>query len=74
MPRSVISAIAFVSILVAAHPVFADPVQATASDRAQAAVTVTEQPTSTANAPSSPDVWVPVDVKSSKAPVGFGWG
>jgi hypothetical protein len=74
MFRSVISAIALAGILAVAHPVLADPVAATASDHAQAAVTATPQPASTTSAPSLPDVTVPADARPGKAPVGFGWG
>ncbi|HEX3574584.1 MAG TPA: hypothetical protein VHU42_08300 [Rhodopila sp.] len=74
MFRSIISAIAFAGILAMAHPVLADPGATSASDHAQGAVTATQQPASTASAPSSPDVTAPADVRPGKAPVGFGWG
>ena len=50
MFRFVLSAVALVGLLAAAHPVFADPVPATASDHAQAAAAAMQQPASPAPA------------------------
>jgi hypothetical protein len=74
MLRSVLATIALVGVLAVKHPVFADPVPATASD-AQAAAPASEQVASPAPASSSLlDVTAPANAELDKAPAGFGWG
>jgi hypothetical protein len=78
MLRSFISGVALAGVLAAAHPSFAEPLAAPASDQAQATAPATEQPAPPALAqPSSSDAtprasaWPP---HKDIVPVGFGWG
>jgi hypothetical protein len=64
MLRFTLSAVVLLGVLATAHPILADPLAATASDRAQAAAAVLEQPALSA----------PASSRSSEAPAGFGWG
>jgi hypothetical protein len=63
MLRVVLSTVAVVGVLAAAHPVFADPLAATVSDHAQAAAAESTSP-----APAK------VSSPEAPAPTGFGWG
>jgi hypothetical protein len=73
MLRFTLSAVALVGVLATAHPIFADPLAATAPDHAQAAAAT--EPTLLAPAWSSSDVTVPTPGSGrSVAPAGFGWG
>jgi hypothetical protein len=65
MLRSILSVVALAGVLVAAQPVFADHLAATASDHAQAAAAMMEQPAPQPN---------PAGAMHSIAPAGFGWG
>ena len=67
MFRSILSAVALAGLIAVAHPAFADPLAATASDHAQPAAAATQQPASPAPA-------TPLRSLDSPAPAGFGWG
>jgi hypothetical protein len=67
MLRSILSAVAIAGLIAIAHPAFADPLAATASDHAQPAAAAMEQPASPAAATSARSLDAP-------APAGFGWG
>jgi hypothetical protein len=78
MLRFVLSAVVLAGVLATEQPTFADPVAATASDRAYAAAATTEQPVPVAPASwsSSSDTPAPATAVGHKdtAPAGFGWG
>jgi hypothetical protein len=67
MVRSIFSAVALAGLIAVAHPAFADPLSATASDHAQPAAAAAQVPASPAPASSPRSL-------DSTAPAGFGWG
>ena len=67
MVRSILSAVALAGLIAVAHPAFADPLSATASDHAQPAAAAAQVPASPAPASSPRSL-------DSTAPAGFGWG
>jgi hypothetical protein len=74
MLRLVLPAVALAAVLATVTPAFADPLDATASDHAQAAAAATQPATPSAPASSrSSDVIAAASAKDS-SPVGFGWG
>ena len=72
MLRFALSAVAFAGVLVVAQPVFADPLAGTASEYAQDAAAVIEQPASPASSSDAPAA--SAGLGKNNAPTGFGWG
>jgi hypothetical protein len=66
MLRPVLSAVLLAGLLAAAQPTVADPIAATASDHAQAATAMMEQP--------APLPARGASAEHRMAPAGFGWG
>lgn len=78
MFRLVVFALAVARVLATAHPTFADPRAARASDQAQAPVVATEQPAPPpATSSGSSDATATAAIAEhgkDLSPVGFGWG
>jgi hypothetical protein len=77
MFRSLLSAVALIGVLAAAHPSFADPACSAACDHARAAAPAMEQTASPPPATAATsDASAPVSAGLGKdiVAVGFGWG